>query len=302
MSDPVASTVDVQGLRLRLWTWEAAAGDPLPVVLLLHGALDTGRSWDAVATALLARARCRVIAVDLRGHGQSDSGGPGASHHLLDFAKDTAAVMAWLEARGQPVHTLVGHSMGANVAFLLAGAWPKHLRQLVLVDGAGPPPEDADEQPARLGDLFDAVVADKRPFKPAASIEAAVERLQAWNPGLSVKGATRMAAPALVQRADGHWDFPFDPRLRGPTPMRHPETQWLAACDRLVAAGVGTAIIRATDGFLPAGTDDGLLGEPFAERARRLGAQITVVEGPHHLHVEAEDVIADVIAGTLPKA
>ena len=306
MTAPVPSTVDLQGLRLRLWTWSTDsavdnAADHAPVVLLLHGAMDTGRSWNAVATALLTRASCQVVAVDLRGHGQSDWGGPGASHHLLDFAKDTAAVIAWLEARGRPVHTLVGHSMGANVALLLAGAWPSHLRQLVLVDGVGPPPEDADEQPGRLGDLFDAVVADKRPFKPVASLQEAVERLQAWNPGLSQRGATRMAEPALVPRNDGRWDFPFDPRLRGPTPMRHPEAQWLAACDRLIKAGVGTAIVRATDGFLPAGVGDDALGEPCAERARRLQARITVVQGPHHLHVEAEDAVADAIASTLPR-
>jgi pimeloyl-ACP methyl ester carboxylesterase len=77
-----ADDVMVQGLRLRLWD-HAPAHHDLPKVLCIHGALDTGRSFDAVAGAVGDRAR--VIAVDLRGHGGSDVVGPGGSYHLLDF-------------------------------------------------------------------------------------------------------------------------------------------------------------------------------------------------------------------------
>ncbi len=297
-----AETLDLGGLSLRLWRHDHAdATDSSPLLLLVHGTLDTGRSWDAVVDALLARAVVRTVAVDLRGHGESGGGGAGASHHLLDFTKDLAGVIAALEARGTPVHTLVGHSMGANIALMLTGAWPRRLKGLVLVDGLGPPPEDADEQAERLERLLDAVVVEKKAFAPVDSVEHAMERLRALNPGLSLQGARRMVEHALVRDDDGRLRFPFDRRLRGPTPVRHPEAMWASFCARIGAGGARCVVVRASDGYLPEGDSADRLGAPFGERLAAMGATLVQVAGPHHLHVEAEIAVADAILhATIP--
>src|SRR4051812_12935645 len=117
MAEPVPRVVEANGLKLRLWD-HARAG---PVVLFVHGYLDTGRSFDAVADALV---HVRCLALDMRGHGQSDRVGPGGSYHLLDHLKDLAVVLDTLEKKGERVDALVAHSMGGNVAYLLAGAAP----------------------------------------------------------------------------------------------------------------------------------------------------------------------------------
>ena len=86
VASPVARVVEANGLKLRLWD-HARSG---PIVLFVHGYLDTGRSFDAVADDL---AEFRVLALDLRGHGQSERVGAGGSYHLLDHLKDLAVVL-----------------------------------------------------------------------------------------------------------------------------------------------------------------------------------------------------------------
>jgi len=296
MSPPAKETVAAQGLALRLWRHGALDVDGGPCALLLHGAMDTGRSFDEVCR--LARTRkpeLTLFAVDHRGHGQSDVVGAGASFHLLDFIKDTTVVIAALRARGFTLDALVGHSMGGNIAFSLMGALPDAARHVVLVDSVGAPPEEPEEQPARLAELLTSLSSPKRASLPVASVDEAIERVRRWNPGLSVEGARRMVEPVLVRGEDGLLRFPFDERLRGPTPVRHPEAQHLAGCDRVRAHGTRVTVIRAREGFVPAGDGDDVLGAPFLERARRLNANVVVVDGGHHVHVERPDVIAEVL-------
>ena len=64
--------IDCRGLKVRVVEWP---GPTDQTILLHHGFLDQARSWDLVAEALAER--CRVIAVDARGHGDSGWIGKG---------------------------------------------------------------------------------------------------------------------------------------------------------------------------------------------------------------------------------
>src|SRR2546423_5735877 len=64
---PSEHDVQVNGLRLHYVDWGAASGMPL---LFLHGGGLTCRTWDLVCLALRDRYRC--LALDLRGHGDSE--------------------------------------------------------------------------------------------------------------------------------------------------------------------------------------------------------------------------------------
>src|ERR1700754_1471399 len=70
-----------------------------------------------------------VVAVDLRGHGQSDK--PQVEYTLELFAGDIAAICADLKL-DQPI--LVGHSMGGNIALEVARRYPELLSGIVLID------------------------------------------------------------------------------------------------------------------------------------------------------------------------
>jgi pimeloyl-ACP methyl ester carboxylesterase len=102
--------------------------DGLPV-LLLHGGGQTRWSWGGTAIALAERG-CRVHAVDLRGHGQSNWC-PDGNYSLGHFAADIRAVVASLDR--PPV--IVGASLGGLSSLLACGEEPRaSCAGLVLVD------------------------------------------------------------------------------------------------------------------------------------------------------------------------
>ncbi|WP_122982223.1 alpha/beta fold hydrolase [Actinoplanes teichomyceticus] len=109
------------------------AGDPgaTPMVLL-HGLGDSSADWHSVLPGLAATHH--VYALDLRGHG--DSSHPGS--YSLPLMRDD--VLGLLDAAGIHRCVLVGHSMGAMVAALLAQTAPHRVTHLVLEDAGVPRP------------------------------------------------------------------------------------------------------------------------------------------------------------------
>src|SRR5579885_3045320 len=106
-----ATTATINGITLA-WTDE---GQGLPVVLL-HAFPMNRRMWEPQVRAL--RARHRVIAVDLRGHGGSDA--PLWRYSMDEFADDVAGLLDHL---GIERAVLVGLSMGGYILFAF---WRRH--------------------------------------------------------------------------------------------------------------------------------------------------------------------------------
>jgi pimeloyl-ACP methyl ester carboxylesterase len=100
-----------------------------PCVVLVHGLAGHAAEWDRTAEVLAAR--CRVIAFDQRGHGQSSCRPADLSREA--FVRDVVAVIDRLGS-GEPV-SLVGKSMGAHTAMLTAAAYPQLVDRLVMVEG-----------------------------------------------------------------------------------------------------------------------------------------------------------------------
>ncbi len=119
------------------------SGEP---VLLVHGTTGSTQSWALVAPILAER--FTVIAMDRRGHGQSD---PGPSHSIELEAQDVISVIDFV---GEPVH-LVGHSGGARVA-LAAALHAGRLRSLILYE----PPIASHHCPADLADRAELLIRE----------------------------------------------------------------------------------------------------------------------------------------------
>lgn len=118
-------------LQLHFRRWNASTQHPdLPPILLLHGLASSSYIWNQVAP-LLAREGHEVIALDQRGHGESDK--PDAGY---DFATILADDLAAVHALGLQRPVVVGHSWGAMAALEYAAAPEADLSALVLVDGA----------------------------------------------------------------------------------------------------------------------------------------------------------------------
>ena len=99
-------------LRIHFRDW----GDGAPPLIIVHGLRDHSHSFDDLARGLLDR--FRVLALDLRGHGDSETTPYyGFGHFVLDLHNFVRALR--LE---RPI--LVGHSMGGEIVANYAGAFP----------------------------------------------------------------------------------------------------------------------------------------------------------------------------------
>lgn len=107
----------------RICCFESGAGQP---VVLLHGNGESSAYW-ANQAPVLVRLGFRVLAMDSRGHGESEYGGSGLSFDL--FADDLRAVM---DALGVPKAHIVGFSDGGNLALKFALKYPASVEKLVL--------------------------------------------------------------------------------------------------------------------------------------------------------------------------
>ncbi len=125
---PTPRRTIVNGLRL---AWHEAGPSDAPALVLVHGLLESHRTWDPHLEPLAADHR--VLAVDLLGHGDSskpavaDYSVPALATHLRDL----------LLVAGVGSATLVGHSLGGGVAMQLSYLWPELVDRLVLVSSGG---------------------------------------------------------------------------------------------------------------------------------------------------------------------
>ena len=140
MVSAMKQTVVADGVTIAYRVFEGAE----PAVVVLHGLAGSSREFIDTAEGLAGR---RVILIDQRGHGQSTTRPADTSREA--YVSDVEAVIG-KETSG-PV-TLVGQSMGAHTAMLVAAARPDLVRQLVMLEG-NQGGGTADEHRA-LGDFF----------------------------------------------------------------------------------------------------------------------------------------------------
>ena len=108
-----------------------------PVLILLHALGEDAGDWDEVAKALSKR--YRVLALDQRGHGQSEY----TAHYSFELMRDD--LRDFVDVLGLEQFSLMGHSMGGLVALLFAEEHPERVQRLVIEDAA--PPAGSSNRP-----------------------------------------------------------------------------------------------------------------------------------------------------------
>lgn len=255
VADPVPSGLD-RGARPRL--------------LLLHGYLGSGASWNRVAHELEPFAE--TFAPDLRGHGKARMHGPGFT---LDQVVEDLVPVLW---DWQPTH-IVGHSMGALVA-LAAAARANRVRRLGLV---GLP-------------LFTSPADGYRHQASAGPARKAVLRVHRWShPVCAIAGPTSAAWTPVAARF-----APRYPRAALRALVDHSAAAHAGALDRVVFAGLGPTLAAKTTlpvALLHGGSDSQAPIGPARELARTHGWIFDPVPGAsHHVVYERPLTVARWIA------
>jgi len=186
--------VCVRGLELHCRTWGSPAA---PKLFLLHGSQDVSASWQFTVDAF--ERDWHVIAPDWRGNGLSAWSGADA-YWFPDYLGDLDFLLDHYSPE-VPVR-LVGHSMGANVAALYAGARPDRVARFVNVDGFGVSVMRVDPPPRRFGKWL-AQLRDDTSQRPYADFEEFAVRMQSENPRLTDERARFLVQHWGKQQDDG---------------------------------------------------------------------------------------------------
>ena len=265
------------GLDIAVEVWEPADPTTLPPLLMLHGGGQTRHSWAGAAERAAARGH-RVLAADLRGHG--DSGWhPDGVYEVTAHAADAIAVCDWLGTA--PI--LVGASLGGLTGMVLEGRIrPGTLRALVLVDIV--PRMNADGV-SRIREFMLSNVDEG-----FASLEEAAEAVAAYNPHRA-RPATIDGLRKNLRERDGRWFWHWDPA----TMRRRPgETREVDHLDHLANAlaevRAPTMLVRGRQSDL---VDDATLAQ-FRDEYPHI--RVTDVSGAGHMVAgDRNDVFADAV-------
>lgn len=184
------------GLRLHYCEWGDPGGRP---IVLLHGITGHARTWDHLASALAPP--LRVIALDQRGHGDSEDPADG-DYRLASMVADLAA---FADALGLDRFHVCALSMGGRVAIAYGGEHAARLDRLVIVD-IGP-----DIGPAGLARVGGMMAGSPERFASEAEAYAHVRRA---NPLYAEAELRHRVAHGLKRLPDGAFTWKYAKGLR----------------------------------------------------------------------------------------
>ena len=240
------------------WNRGAATTERGPSILMLHGGGQNRFSWKNTGQ-VLADQGLHVVAVDTRGHGDSDRA-PGADYALESLSGD---VLHIIDAIGAPV-AIIGASMGGLTGILVASlAGPEKVTKLVLVDVV---PRFEKDGSARIRDFMFNHVHGFDSLEEAA--DAVAEYLPQRTKPRSPEGLKKN-----LRRRDGRWYWHWDPAF-----LTAPKDDPFERIDKLEEAAMGLQIpillIRGklSDVVSTAGVEDFLQKVPAAEFVELSGA------------------------------
>ena len=254
--------VEANGLRFHYREW----GDTRTrhAVVLLHGYAETSEAWSDTAQDLARE--FRVIAIDQRGHGQTDR----ATDRDYTRASQMEDLEAIIESLGLRSVTLIGHSMGGANAICYAAEHPEMVTALVVIETAPEVLRSGIETIRRLlatGASFD-------------SLEDAIEAFREFFPYATTEQIERRVRASLTVNDDGAYIWDFDPIFRDPTsrpPDPDPGQRRLSdlwdCADRVQCP---TMIVRGSE-------TDMLTPEAIQRLHRRVsGSRVSLIEDAGH--------------------
>lgn len=269
--------INIPGFSIAYRAW----GDPKnPPVIALHGWLDNANSFEPIAKYL--EEHYYIIAIDLPGHGLSSHPPPGMHYHFID---GIFTVVQIIIALNLPKVHLLGHSLGACLASLLAGIAPQYLLSLSLIEALGPLTKPAESSPIQLSNYLNTLLSKELgPQKAYKSMENAA-RARALKGYVSLDIAKLFCLRGLMEK-DGAYYWRHDKRLLSPSPLQMTECQVLACLKKIQAK---TFLLLANSGFA--------FNDEVVDKRMKAINDLTVkrMDGGHHVHMEQPKIVAELL-------
>jgi pimeloyl-ACP methyl ester carboxylesterase len=231
---PASKTLTVNGLALHYLEWGEAEAPP---IVCVHGYTGSADAFNALARHLADR--YRILALDVRGHGES-AWSPAGAYSYADQAGDLAEFATRL---GLDKFVLVGTSMGGIIAMVYAAEHAERLSGLVIND-IGP---DVEAGSQRITGLVGSRPDEFATLEEAMAYRREVSPIVA---GRSAEDQRELALGVLRRRPDGRWMWKMDPayieqRVRHGAPARPPLWPALQAlpCHTLVVWGAESDVL-----------------------------------------------------------
>ncbi|MBW2061461.1 MAG: alpha/beta hydrolase [Deltaproteobacteria bacterium] len=193
---PEERWLEVNGVKLHYLEWGDHARQPM---ILLHGFLGHARVWDDFA--LSSKRDYHVLALDQRGHGQSQWAADGA-YSLDDYFSDLAEFIKLL---GLNNLILVGHSMGGRNALFYTACLPDRVNRLILVDARA---AASQRSTMALNDLLNRIRLE------SGTLEEMIQEAQAAYPSLSRETCHRLIIHACQVTAGARLIPRYDVRMK----------------------------------------------------------------------------------------
>jgi pimeloyl-ACP methyl ester carboxylesterase len=251
---PIERDLVVNGAKLHLLDWGGESRTPL---LLLHGFTGHAHAWDTLAIAL--QPHFRVLALDQRGHGDSD---PGEVYNPIAAFDDLTGVVDQLRLKS---FILVGLSMGGRNGIYFTSKRPDAVQKLVIVD---------------IGPVISAKASapSAGPPEPETwnSIEQAAQHLYRGNAYPGIHYYRWVASHSLKARPDGALVWKWHPSVK--ERRTQIDADWWAM---LRGIQVPTLVLR--------GAESTVLDADVAERMAKELPRGTLVEIPRAVHTLHED-------------
>jgi len=267
---------ELPGLSLAAEIWGSAGEHP---VIASHGWLDNAGSFELLAPLLPG---CEIVALDLAGHGYSDSRSADSAYNVWQDVGDLLGVvddMSWQRC------TLLGHSRGAAISMLFAATFPERVDKLILLEGGLPLTAEPDEAPEGLAQALRESRAllgkSGRVFTDRTT--AIAERAAGFSK--VTKAAAEILARRSLREVSGGFQWHADQRLKAQSELKL-TPEHARAFARRVACPVLLLFAEKSP----------FVDWPLYREFPRLFADIEFdrIPGGHHFHLEgSESVIAE---------
>ncbi|XP_040001409.1 serine hydrolase-like protein isoform X3 [Xiphias gladius] len=286
-------SVPVPWGEIRGKVWGPDHGHP---VLCLHGWADNCGTFNTLIPLLPKE--CRYVAVDLAGHGRSSHSPPGVFYSLPAHVLDVHRVADALQLKK---FSIIGHSMGADIAGMVSALYPEMVDALVLLDAYGFLPTDSKEISKVMRRGMDELLQFEKNTeekKRVYTYEKAVERLSAANPTLSEQSVHILLERGLVRVEGAGFVFSRDLRVNFKDIVRVSLEQSLEMQSRIQASVLA---VQAEEGYNKIFSEPAqkVFASTLLQCLRDRNHRVVTVPGDHCIHLNNPEIVAPFVSDFL---